>query len=167
MGLFGFLRRKDESAMPDPDSPEFQALVDGSTLPGSAEMGESGWSSVPAGTQNVDLRDTGAREEIVELLRERGIDPDAKGQQIDASTVPGLREAILAILGRHGIEISTAGGVQIPTAGGVGGYVAGSAAAADPLAQIEHLAKQRDAGRITEAEFQAQKRSLSGDKPLH
>ncbi len=164
MGLFGFLRRKDESAMPDPDSPEFQALVDGSTLPGSAEMGESGWSSVPAGTQSIDLRDTGAREEIVELLRERGLDPDARGQRIDATAVPGLREAILAILGQHGIQIPTAGGVQIPTAGGVGGYVAGSPQAADPLAQIEHLAKQRDAGQITEAEFRAQKRSLLGNE---
>ena len=164
MGLFGFLRRKDQSAMPDPDSPEFQALVDGSTLPGSAEMGESGWSSVPAGTQSIDLRDTGAREEIVELLREKGVDPDAKGQRIDASTVPGLREAILGILGRHGIQISTAGGVQIPSVGGVGGYVAGSAAAADPLAQIEHLAKQRDAGQLSEAEFEAQKRNLLGNE---
>jgi Short C-terminal domain len=155
MGLFGFLRRKDESAMPDPDSPEFQALVDGSTLPGSAEMGEGGWTSVPGGTRSVDLRGTGAREEIVKLLRERGMDPDAKDQRIDASAVPGLRDAIIGILGKHG--------VQIPGVGGVGGYVAGSPQAADPLAQIEHLAKQRDAGQITEAEFQAQKRHLLGN----
>jgi hypothetical protein len=32
----------------------------------------------------------------------------------------------------------------------------------DPLAQIEHLAAKRDAGEITEAEFEAQKKRLLG-----
>jgi Short C-terminal domain len=181
VGLFHFLRRKDQSAMPDPDSPEFQQMVEGSALSGSEQTGVQSWASVGDATsaeelgrraaaqlgidpshvqveqgasQTLDLRGSGAREQILGLLRQHGIDPDKPGQQVDASTIPGLQQAIVSLLGEHG--------VQIPPAGGVGGYV-GSSAKADPIAQIEHLAAQRDAGKITEAEFEAQKKSLLGE----
>ena len=164
MGLFGFLRGKDERAIPEPGTPEFEAAVSGSALPGSTPMGEPGWVSTapgrnPAddairkagvdpseaevhhqGSETIDLRGTGAREDVEEVLREHGIDPDKKGQQIDASKVPGLK---------------------IPNAGGFGGGI--SAPKQDPLDQIEHLDKQRDAGAISDAEFEAQKRKLLGD----
>jgi Short C-terminal domain len=177
MGLFGFLRGKDERAIPEPGTPEFEAAVSGSALPGSAPMGEPGWVSTapgrnPAddairkagvdpseaevhhqGSETIDLRGTGAREDVEEVLREHGIDPDKKGQQIDASKVPGLQEAILGALG--------ASGLKIPNAGGFGGGI--SAPKQDPLDQIEHLDKQRDAGAISDAEFEAQKRKLLGD----
>lgn len=179
MGLFGFLRRKDERATPEPGTPEFEAAVAGSAIPDSqsVSMGEPGWtsSSMPDASaaanalrelgidpndaeqvnhtnQTVDLRGTGAREKIEGILREKGIDPNAEGQTIDASTVPGLQEAIFGALGEAGI--------QIPGAGGFGGGV--SPPQVDPLAQVEHLARERDAGRITEAEFEAQKRKLLG-----
>jgi Short C-terminal domain len=185
MGLFDFLRRKDEKAIPEPGTPEFEAAVQGSAIPDqqSVDMGESGWTSAdtPQGAQQIpneakealeqlgidpskanveveqssstiDLRGSGAREDIVEVLRKHGIDPDEEGQTIDASTVPGLQEAILSALGEAGVEI--------PEAGGFGGGV--GAPQQDPLAQIEHLAKQRDAGEITDAEFEAQKRKLLG-----
>jgi hypothetical protein len=51
-----------------------------------------------------------------------------------------------------------AAGLKIPDAGGFGGGI--SAPQVDPVAQIEHLAAKRDAGEITEAEFEAQKRRL-------
>ena len=176
MGLFGFLRGKDEKAIPEPGSPEWEAAVTGTALPGSVEMGESGWTKAPPGrnpaddairragidpseaevhdqgSQAIDLRGTGAREDVEKVLREHGIDPDKKGQQIDASTVPGLQEAILGALG--------ASGLKIPNAGGFGGGI--SAPKQDPLDQIEHLDKQRDAGAISDAEFEAQKRKLLG-----
>lgn len=101
MGLFGFLRKKDERAMPDPGTPEFEAMVQGSAIPDaqSVSMGEPGWTK-PGGSQTVDLRGTGKREEIQQVLREHGIDPDQKGQTIDASEVPGLRAALIkALLG--------------------------------------------------------------------
>ena len=46
MGLFDFLRKKDERAMPDPGSPEFEAMVQGSAIPDdqSVSMGEPGWT---------------------------------------------------------------------------------------------------------------------------
>ena len=163
MGLFDILRRKDEKAIPEPGTPEFEAAVQGSALPDaqSVEMGQSGWTSATkpgdvtmesSSSQTIDLRGSGAREEIVEVLREHGIDPDKEGQTIDASTVPGLQEAIFSALGEAG--------VQIPGAGGFGGGVAPPPQ--DRLSQIEHLAKQRDEGKITEAEFEAQKRRLLG-----
>jgi hypothetical protein len=113
VGLFGFLRKKDERAMPDPGTPEFEAMVQGSAIPDSqsVSMGEEGWTQ-PGDSQPLDLRGTGKREEIQEVLREHGIDPDQKGQKIDASQVPGLREALLKAL---------FGGV--PNSGGIGGGI--------------------------------------------
>ena len=99
MGLFDFLRKHDERAMPEPGSREFEAMVQGSAIPDaqSVSMGEAGWTQ-PGSSQTIDLRGTGKREEIKQVLREHGIDPDEKGQTIDASQVPGLREALLKAL---------------------------------------------------------------------
>jgi hypothetical protein len=158
VGLFGFLRRKDEKAIPEPGTPEFDAAVQGSALPDSqsVSMGETGWSSpdskVEQSSQTIDLRGSGAREEIEEALRESGIDPDKTGQTIDASSVPGLQEKITGILGKM---------MPVPNAGGFGGGI--SPPQQDPLNQIAHLDKQRDAGQITDAEFEAQKRRLLGE----
>ena len=155
MGIFGFLRKKDEQAIPQPGTPEFDAAVQGTALPDSksVSMGESGWSSpdtkVETSNETIDLRGSGAREEIEEALRESGVDPDKKGQTIDASTVPGLQEKITGILGRM---------MPVPNAGGFGGGI--SAPKQEPLDQIAHLDQQRDAGKITDAEFEAQKKKL-------
>lgn len=158
MGFFSFLRDKDERAIPEPGTPEFEAAVSGSALPGSVEMGEGGWTKpgvevdVERTTETVELTDTGAREQVEQVLREHGIDPDRKGQTIDATKVPGLQEAILGALG--------ASGLKIPNAGGFGGGI--SAPQADPIAQVEHLAAKREAGEISEAEFEAAKKKLLG-----
>jgi hypothetical protein len=109
----GLFRRKDERAMPEPGTPEFDAMVDSSTLPDgqSVSMGEPGWTE-PGSSQTVDLRGTGKREEIKQVLREHGIDPDKKGQTVDASKVPGLREALLRALFSH-----------VPNSDGIGGGI--------------------------------------------
>jgi Short C-terminal domain len=158
VGLFDFLKRKDEKATPEPGTPEFEAAVKGTAIPDSqsVDMGESGWTSgdadVQQTSQTIDLRGTGAREDVEKVLREHGIDPDKEGQTIDASTVPGLQEAIMGALGQSGVNIPEAGGF----AGGV------SPPPQDPIAVIEHLAAKRDAGEITDAEFEAQKKKLLG-----
>ncbi len=156
MGLFGFLRRKDERAIPEPGTPEFDAAVQGSTLPESrsgqsVSMGESGWTN-PETRQTIDLRGSGAREQVQDALRESGIDPDKKGQTINAANVPGLQEKIAGILGQM---------MRVPNAGGFGGGI--SAPKQDPQDQIAHLDRQRDAGKITDAEFEAQKKRLLGE----
>src|SRR4051812_20217104 len=47
VGLFGFLRKKDERAIPEPGTPEFEAAVQGSALPDSqsVSMGDAGWTN--------------------------------------------------------------------------------------------------------------------------
>jgi hypothetical protein len=175
VGLFGFLRKKDERAIPEPGTPEFDAAVQGSALPDSqsVSMGETGWTNpdsahhalqqlgidpgkaqVEQTSQTIDLRGSGARDQILEVLRQHGIDPDKKGQTINATSVPGLQDALMAVLkGKIGM--------QIPNAGGFGGGVA--APQQDPLDQVAYLDQQRDAGKITDAEFEAQKKRLLGE----
>jgi hypothetical protein len=158
VGIFGFLKKKDERAIPEPGTPEFEAAVQGSALPDgkSVSMGETGWTTpdteVETRNQTIDLRGSGAREQIEQALRESGIDPDKKGQTIDASSVPGLQERIAGILGKV---------MPIPNAGGFGGGI--SPPKQDPLDQVAYLDKQRDEGKISDAEFEAQKRKLLGE----
>lgn len=123
MGLF---RRKDERAIPKPGTPEFDQAVQGSALPDSSSgqsvsLGESGWSkpdeAQEASSETVDL-DTGKRDQVQEVLREHGIDPDQKGQTIDASEVPGLRGALLKVLfGRVPNTDGFGGGIPGPKGG--------------------------------------------------
>jgi putative oligomerization/nucleic acid binding protein len=157
VGLFSFLRPKDERAIPEPGTPEFDAAVQGSAIPDtqSVSMGDSGWTSTGEAEmrrshETIDLRGSGHREQVEDVLRQHGIDPDKKGQTIDASKVPGLPKALLSVL--------MGGGMRIPNAGGFGGGISGPEQ--DPLAVVEQLAKQRDAGEITEAQFEAQKKRL-------
>ena len=99
--------------MPDPGTPEFEEVVEGSALPDSqsVSMGEPGWA--PPDREPIDLRGTGKQEEIEEVLREHGIDPEKQGQVVDASKVPGLRGALLRVLtGRVANTDGIAGGVS-------------------------------------------------------
>jgi hypothetical protein len=109
----GLFRKKDERAMPEPGTPEFERMVEGSAIPDSqsVSMGEAGWTQ-PGSSQTIDLRGTGKRDEIKQVLREHGVDPDQKGQTIDASKVPGLREALLKALFRG-----------VPNSDGIGGGI--------------------------------------------
>jgi hypothetical protein len=96
--------------MPEPGTAEFEEAVKGTAIPDSqsVSMGESGWTK-PGSSQTLDLRGSGKREEIKDVLREHGIDPDKQGQTIDASQVPGLREALLKVLFKG-----------VPNSGGIG-----------------------------------------------
>jgi hypothetical protein len=127
--------------------------VQGSARPDaqSVSMGQSGWTE-PGSRQTIDLRGTDTADKLRETLRAHGIDPDKQGQTIDASRDPGLRDSIGSILGQV---------MNIPNAGGFGGGV--SAPKQDPLAVVEELDRKRDAGEITDAEFEAQKRKLLGE----
>jgi hypothetical protein len=112
----GLFSHKDERAMPEPGTPEFEAAVAGTAIPDSQSvaMGESGWTQ-PGPTQSIDLRGTGKREEVKEVLRQHGIDPDQKGQTIDTSQVPGLTKALLRTLfGQVPNSDGIAGGISPP-----------------------------------------------------
>jgi hypothetical protein len=113
VGLFDFLRKSDERAMPDPGTPEFDAMVAGSAIPDSqsVSMGEEGWTR-PGTSQTFDLRGTDQSEQIKEVLRAHGIDPDQQGQTVDASQFPGLREALLKALFQIPSSEETSGGAS-------------------------------------------------------
>jgi hypothetical protein len=109
----GLFRKKDERAMPEPGTPEFEEAVKGTAIRDSqsVSMGEPGWTQ-PGSSQTVEVSGTGKRDAVVEVLREHGIDTEKKGQTIDASEVPGLRAALLNALFRG-----------VPNSGGIGGGI--------------------------------------------
>ncbi len=105
MGLFDFLRRKDEKAIPEPGHAGVRGrwsrarrsrtrracdgrawLDEHVSRRGRAEQPgiDPGKVERRRASQTIDLRGTGAREEVERVLREHGIDPDKKGQTIDA-----------------------------------------------------------------------------------
>ena len=67
--------------------------------------------------QEIDLRGTGLREEILGIMSTHGIDAEAgSGQQIDASEVPDMQEQILDALRQAGVDVPAggeAGGIEI------------------------------------------------------
>jgi septum formation topological specificity factor MinE len=51
------------------------------------------------------------REEIVEIMKRHGIDPDSasvQGAQINAASMPGMQAEMLEALKRHGIDAGDA-----------------------------------------------------------
>jgi hypothetical protein len=54
--------------------------------------------------RTIELRDVeGLREEVLEVLRQHGIDPDST-QSIDTASVPGLEEAVVRAFEAHGLD---------------------------------------------------------------
>lgn len=93
VGLGDFFRRLrgDQRAMPDPASPEFQQLVQGSALPGSVEMNEDGWASAGAGPttigedqQNIAL----SQEELQARMRSASVSQEQTIASLRAAGVP-------------------------------------------------------------------------------
>jgi protein-tyrosine-phosphatase len=98
------------------------ATVDVSTLSGLAGFAEAiklaasqGNADVTQTSQSLDLRGTGLREEIAEIMERHGIDPDSgamQGSQIDAAAMPAMQAEMLEALERHGIDTG-GGSIQI------------------------------------------------------
>ena len=175
MGLFDFLRGRDERAIPEPGTPEFDAAVAGSALPDAqtVQMGSEGWNSTTAepdaaeeeltkqfydgvptpGGGTINLRGVeGARQAIVEALRRRGIDPETgQRREMDADSVEGLQEEIMGILKHFG--------VQIP--GMTAGLLGIGANVEDRLGQLEQL---RDAGMISDTEYEQQRARIEAER---
>jgi hypothetical protein len=184
VGLFDFLsrRRQRESAVAGSmSSGDAAADVEIGTasaeqegvpsIPGLGNLGDLGKLIQQAMTQGnvqvtqgsteaIDLRgqDDQLRTEILETLREHGVDAH-KGDEIRV-TDPELQQAIFAKLAAHGLDAEMMGA----NLGALGsGADAASPGGADTLSGLERLAKLRESGAITEAEFQAQKQKLLGE----
>lgn len=149
MGLFSFFnrRRERESAIPGgtPESVTRQLKGDGapigqpvqgagqpqafdlSTVAGLGSMFgmiqqamQSGSIQVTQGeNQVIDLQGSGLREEILDAMRQHGIDPEAaEGSQIDAADVPGLQEQIMQALKNAGVDVNQHGDTSAGDSGG-------------------------------------------------
>jgi hypothetical protein len=91
VGFFSNLFRRDQKAMPDPGSPEFQQLVQGSALPGSVEMNEEGWASAGAGAttigegqQSIGL----SQAEVQARMQAASVSPEQTLASLRAAGVP-------------------------------------------------------------------------------
>jgi septum formation topological specificity factor MinE len=139
VGLFDFFkrRREREGAIPSPStqvnplstqgdepvvgqqssSPPSAGVGGGfevSTLGGLAGLADAmkqaaaqGNTQVTQSSQTLDLRGTGLREEIVEIMKRHGIDPDSgavQGTQLNAASMPAMQVEMLEALKRHGID---------------------------------------------------------------
>ena len=60
--------------------------------------------------QTIDMRGSALGDEIRDIMRQHGIDPDGGATgQIDASAMPAMQQQILEALGRHGIDANASG----------------------------------------------------------
>jgi hypothetical protein len=65
--------------------------------------------------QVIDARGTGLRDEIFEIMKQHGIDPQSGAtHDFDASKMPEMQAQIMAAMGQHGIQIP---GQQAPPSG--------------------------------------------------
>jgi septum formation topological specificity factor MinE len=64
-------------------------------------------AQVTQSSQTLDLRGTGLRDEIVEIMKRHGIDPESgamQGAQFNAASMPAMQAEMLEVLKRHGID---------------------------------------------------------------
>lgn len=58
----------------------------------------------------IDLRGAlGMREEILDAMRQHGIDPSGGQTNVNAADYQGLQEQIMQVLSQHGIDVGSAG----------------------------------------------------------
>jgi hypothetical protein len=126
LGDFFRRRRERESAIPpsataaEPSealgsfaSPEGQPVVGrqvdlGQTIENAIAQGNV--QIEHGGSQTIDMRGTGLREEILEIMRQHGIDAESGAvESVDASAYGDMQQQILAALARHGIDPGASG----------------------------------------------------------
>jgi hypothetical protein len=99
------------------------------------------------GAAPIDLNaNPAAREAVLETLRSHGIDPEGS---VDLRQRPAARAAVLDALARHGIDVAHGVAAAAPTTS--------VQPPATPLDRLQKLTELRQAGLITEDEFEKQK----------
>ncbi|HEX5956343.1 MAG TPA: hypothetical protein VFY37_10435 [Solirubrobacterales bacterium] len=62
------------------------------------------------GSQTIDMRGTGLRQEILGIMEQHGIDPaSGTAQNVDAKAYGDMQQQILEALARHGIDPGASG----------------------------------------------------------
>lgn len=103
-------------------------------------------------TETVDARNDPELRAKLEAVLGRKLEPGST-EQLDVSGDPMLAAQIMGVVAQHKAEKAGMSGGQpaVPADGGGDG---------DVITALERLAKLRDAGALTETEFQQQKRKL-------
>jgi hypothetical protein len=139
VGIFSFFsrRRERESALHQAEQDagagqpvvgrqvgDAQAFADGqidlSNLGSMIQSAiDSGNVTIEQGpSQTIDMRGSGLREEIFEIMRQHGIDPESgTASNVDASDYGDMQRQILEALSKHGLNFG-ADGNQPPSSGG-------------------------------------------------
>jgi hypothetical protein len=128
VGLFDFFkrRREHESALADlsdaVDEPSASIGEQAPVQPAvqSGDLGAMIQQAVQQGnvqqtSQTIDMRGSGLREEMIEIMKRHGIDPatGATSGPIDAASLPGMQEEMLEALRRRGLDAGGPGGLQL------------------------------------------------------
>lgn len=178
MGLFDFFKGRRDRETPFPegmsvgDTPQTDATGGGDLAQLGEQFGnlgnlgeqiqqafKQGNVTVTEGESNVlDLRGSGARDEILEVLREHGVAAE-KGDQVNV-TDADLQQKIFGVLAKHGLDAQ-----QLAGAAGAAQAFAGAGAlggGGDTVSKLEQLQKLRESGTLSEDEFQKAKQSILG-----
>ncbi|MBJ7329584.1 MAG: SHOCT domain-containing protein [Solirubrobacteraceae bacterium] len=124
-------------------------------------------------SQTVDVSDNPqAVDAVMDMLKSQGIDISAMtggatiqmGQPMDPAVAEKYRQNMLGMLDSMGIDAPAAAFTPVPGAGAGASAVpaANDPGVDDVVESLERLAKLRDAGALTPAEFEAQKARILG-----
>jgi hypothetical protein len=122
-----------------------------------AGMGGAGaMAGMAAGAMpTIDLRNDPELRAKLEQVLGRSLTPGTS-ETIDTSNDPALAMTIMQVVQQHQME-KLQGGAQAPSPASDG------AGSDDAISKLERLAKLRDGGALTDAEFEAEKKQLLGD----
>jgi hypothetical protein len=128
VGLFDFFKRRREHESPlgnlsDAVDEPSASIGERAAVQPAAQAGDLGemikqavqQGNVQQSSQTIDMQGSGLREEIVEIMKRHGIDPEtgATTGQIDAASMPGMQEEMLEALRRRGLDAGGPGGLQL------------------------------------------------------
>jgi hypothetical protein len=155
LGLFDFLRRRSarESALSNLGGE--QAGTFSVTAPAEPVVTQSSTTLDATGAM-------GLRDDMFEILRRHGIDPESgQSVSIDASSMPGLAAEIQQALSAHRIQIPQASWTPQGTEGIM--QMGAPPAGADTEDRLRQLTELLRSGLITQAEFEQKRAQIIGD----
>jgi hypothetical protein len=94
-----------------------------------------------------------AGQAVMETLKQYGIDP--KTGTIDLRNLPAAREAVMQALKDHGVDVAHQVAAAYPTT-----PIVAAAAGGEPVERMTKLKQLRDAGLISPAEFETNKKRI-------
>ena len=154
MGLFDFFSRRSarESALSNLDGEH--AGTFSVTAPTEPIVTQSSTTLDATGA-------VGLRDDMFEILRRHGIDPESgQSVSIDASSMPGLAAEIQQALSSHGIQIPQGSWTPQGTEGIM--QMGVPPAGADTEDRLRQLTELLQSGLITQAEFEQKRAQIVG-----